>query len=274
MKLVLGGTIRSLLINPKFLMLTRGEHMTEQSLWQQIKAVVDCDKTISMINEEVKTLELAIKTDRNKTALQETSVKEKNLAITSLQKNIQLAELDAKDLKAKEERKRSQLDFAGGQKEYMALDREINNLGKQRQALEEDIVKKLYNLDLLKQDLENFLATKDDIITALHNDIAQKQEALADLAQKLSELSERRESALKLLAPEWRVQYGRMRNNVEDPIVPVLQGCCSACYYSLSPQNLIRLKRSEILTCVNCYRFLYYEAEAPKQADSAGKAQS
>lgn len=246
--------------------------MTEKSLWQQIKEVVDCDKAIATLRRDIQALELDLAKDRQQGSIRENLTKEKQRTLINLQKDLQLKELHTKDLKAKEDRKRVQHDHAQGQKEYMALEREIGMLGKERSALEEDIVKQWYNVDLLKKDLEDFIAGNDEQASAVMQDIKAKEDALAALNQELSKLMETRSIAVGQVEPEIRTQYERMSNNVADPIVPVLKASCSACYYAISPQNLIRLKRAEVLVCRNCYRFLYYDNQAA--VEEAARAHS
>ena len=57
-----------------------------------------------------------------------------------------------------------------------------------------------------------------------------------------------------------------MRRKVADPIVPVLGASCSACYYAILRQDLTKLKKSGVLPCRNCYRFLYYDIEEENDA--------
>ena len=58
-----------------------------------------------------------------------------------------------------------------------------------------------------------------------------------------------------------------MRERVSDPVVPILQGGCSACFYKTPEQDLILLKRNKLLQCKNCYRFLFFEKEAETLAE-------
>lgn len=244
--------------------------MTEKSLWQQIKEVVDCDKTIASLKNDIKIIELGLIKDRQQGNIQESLANEKQRLLLNLKKDLQLKELTSKDLKAKEDRKRVQHDHAQGQKEYMALEREIATLGKDRAALEEDIVKQWFNVDLLKKEIDDLGANKDEQASALVHDIKIKEDRIAELSQKLAKVMETRALAVGQVEPEIRTQYERMHNNVPDPIVPVLSASCSACFYAIAPQNLIRLKRAEVLICRNCYRFLYYDSQ---EAIDATKAQ-
>jgi predicted nucleic acid-binding Zn-ribbon protein len=53
-----------------------------------------------------------------------------------------------------------------------------------------------------------------------------------------------------------------MRTRTADPVVPVLDGSCSACFHYLTEQDLLLIKKNKLMQCKGCYRFLYSEALA------------
>ncbi|HVW99604.1 MAG TPA: hypothetical protein VHA52_04060, partial [Candidatus Babeliaceae bacterium] len=59
------------------------------------------------------------------------------------------------------------------------------------------------------------------------------------------------------LDPVWLNRYQSMKNSVENPAVPVIDGQCSACFYTLLPKEIIALERQRLLNCNDCYRFLF-----------------
>ena len=63
-----------------------------------------------------------------------------------------------------------------------------------------------------------------------------------------------------------------MQSRVTDPVVPVQQGSCSACFYDITEQRLVALRRHALLQCEGCYRFLYMPetlgSEQPVNKDS------
>jgi predicted nucleic acid-binding Zn-ribbon protein len=72
----------------------------------------------------------------------------------------------------------------------------------------------------------------------------------------------------KTVPQEWLTKYQRMRAKVADPLVPVMNTSCSACFYSIPPQDLNRLKKNALLLCRSCYRLLYYDKEEEKDSES------
>ena len=109
---------------------------------------------------------------------------------------------------------------------------------------------------LKKEESEN---TKK--IEELKNNIVTKDESIKKEEETLKTLQKKREEASSIIPEEWLKKYDRMKDNVSDPIVPVVRDVCSSCYYSILQQDLYRLKKSDILPCRNCYRLLYYDTQ-------------
>ena len=64
-------------------------------------------------------------------------------------------------------------------------------------------------------------------------------------------------------------KYAVMRAKVTDPVVPVIDGSCSACFYKISPQDMQLLARRKLVQCKDCFRLLYLvEAQKQKSVES------
>ena len=63
--------------------------------------------------------------------------------------------------------------------------------------------------------------------------------------------------------PELLGQYKIMKEKIDNPVVPLARGSCSACFTLVSQPELIEAKRHKLITCKGCYRLLY----APIQGD-------
>jgi uncharacterized protein len=243
--------------------------MTVKSLWQQIKALVDCDKKIATLQEEIATVQAGLEKDKLAQSQYQTIIQEKQRALFNLQKDLQLRELTSQELKDTEDKKRKQLDNAREQKEYKALEKEIGNVSAERQTLDEFILKEWYTVDTLKSDIDDLSKKQEALTERAKIDIALKEENLISLQTKLTTAQKTREEAILQVQPEWRAQYERMRHSVPDPIVPVLNSSCSACFYTISHQDLAKLKKSQLVICRNCYRFLYYDEQEATDATKA-----
>ena len=61
----------------------------------------------------------------------------------------------------------------------------------------------------------------------------------------------------KIVPEEWLEKYTIMKAQVSDPVVPITQETCSACFYALTNQDIICARRGRLLQCKGCYRLLY-----------------
>ncbi len=243
--------------------------MTIKSLWQQIKDLVDCDKKIIDLQKEIADVVFGLEKDKLSQTKHEATIQEKQRALFNLQKDLHQRELTSQELKDNEEKKRHQLDNVNEQKEYKALEKEISNISSERQKLDEQILKEWYTVDILKKDIEDLVKKQEELLVRTKIDIASKEENLTSLQAKLVEAQKARDIAMQHVPAEWRAQYERMKHKVPDPIVPVLNSTCSACFYTILHHDLINLRKSKLVVCRNCYRFLYYDPEEAKDATKA-----
>jgi len=233
--------------------------MIEKSLWQQIKDVVDCDKALTAITTNIADLRSGIEKDLQQAQNLTRVLQDKEHQLFTAQKEAQLKELTVKELKASEDHKRIQSDNVTNQKEYKALETEIETLSRKRNVLEEEILKYMYAIDVLKKNIEDLKQSFDEKTTVLARDKQIKEDNIAQLNTKYEETKIHRAQSIAAIPPEWRQQYERMKQSVTDPIVPVSNGSCSACFYSVLHQDLAKLKKAHLVVCRSCYRFLYYD---------------
>ena len=243
--------------------------MTGKSLWQQLKDVADCDKKIAEFTSEIVRIREGIAKDLQFNTQQETLILTKERAWMDAQKDLYSKELSLKELKNTEDKKRRQLDTVKNQKEYKALEGEIAALSRKRALLEEEALKDLYAVDALKNELDTLRSNSAEKATVIAHDQNIKQDNLNHLETKHAEALKGREEALQCVPEEWRIQYERMRITVQDPIVPVINDCCSSCFYSILHQDLCKLKKSQVVVCRSCYRFLYWDKQAIQEEKKA-----
>ncbi len=78
-----------------------------------------------------------------------------------------------------------------------------------------------------------------------------------ELTKTIKDRLQERAALEKNVPAEWLEKYASMRSRVPDPVVPVINGHCSACVYKVSDQDMLMLSRNKLLQCKDCYRFLY-----------------
>lgn len=207
--------------------------------------VVRLDKEILDFQNEVFRLEDQLEYDAKQVALSKKRVDEK--------------ELEMKDIDAKIKAKREIFDRIVSQREYQSAYQEIESLKKKQYDQEEGLLEAWNILEsttrgylIIKADLEKRIVDLEDLIISSS---AQKK----DLQEKIIDRHTQRLQLEPGIPQEWLEKYAVMRRSVPNPVVPVINNACSACFYSITQQDNARLKKHALLQCKECYRFLYME---------------
>ncbi len=243
--------------------------MVGKILWQQIKELVALDARLALINNDSEKIVASIAANGRLLAQAEADLETKRRLHAQAQKSVDREELQATVLQDENTSRRATLDVVKNQKEYKALEKELDVLNRQRQHHDDLLQRVWHTMEQAKKTLDDAITSCEQRKSALAQDTQAKQEQL-ELFQKNSEVLRRERIVLESKIPaEWLARYERMQHNVSDPIVPALFGSCSACFYSIPYQDLVRLKKAGLLLCRNCYRFLYYDEEEQAEAKNA-----
>lgn len=241
--------------------------MVGQSLWKNLKALVSLDEKIKSLKEEINQTENLLKKDKENIPLLEEEIKKFEKEYLDEKKNVARIELDAKELKDKEDKQKTILENISSPKEYKAAEKELKTISSKRLELDDLLVQTWHNLEEKENLFKKEQTTKLEQITQLQEGFQVQHKLLADLEIKITEIKEQRKDIIKNIPENWYQTYEKMIQKVSDPIVPVVGNSCSACYYSILRQDLAKLKKSVVLPCRNCYRFLYCEEEEEQREE-------
>jgi predicted nucleic acid-binding Zn-ribbon protein len=184
----------------------------------------------------------------------------------SRRQNEQIQQLE----KDKEKKWESRLTELKTPREYAALARELDILKKTNLTAGEEI-KRLTNeyVELKKQveTAESGLGEKETVATREGEQI---KTMLDGIAGKLQTLEGERAKLVKDVDPGLVARYERIRKQRGGvAVVPVILGTCKGCQRKIPPQmanNLITAQ--EIMTCPNCFRFIYSAPESETAAEA------
>jgi predicted nucleic acid-binding Zn-ribbon protein len=235
--------------------------MTQKALWQYVKDLVECDKNITSLGEDIENSSKHIRNDQATISSLEAAIVEKTKVLFSSKKNLELKELDIKTLQEQEQHKRENLDVVKDQKEYKALEREIDYLNIKRSTIQDETLHQWITLEKQTLAFEEEKKSAEEKVKIAHSSISIKKDHVATIEVKYQQAIQQRLLIVPHIPAEWLTKYDRMKSTVPDPVVPVENDHCSACFYSILYQDLVRLKQSNILLCRNCYRFLYFTAD-------------
>ena len=188
--------------------------------------------------------------------------------LTNAEEKLKTFQLEKKDkeinLQAKEgnvKKFQLQLFQVKTNKEYAALEKEIEGLKADNSLLEEEIIRLLDALDSWTAAVASEKKKFEEESKIIQAEREKAKQELEQTKQRLKELETAREIMARQIDPLILPRYERMlklRNGVA--MVPVRDGSCQGCFMNLPPQ-VIHLVHSaeEWVFCEQCARILYIE---------------
>jgi len=185
-------------------------------------------------------------------------------------------ETDIEDDHTRLKKSKNKMMMVGNTKEYHAMVREMDTLEKLNRSRDEE--KAAFSDELTRQN-----AADEEINAQVEGVRAELEEArkgldarMAVANKRLKTLTGQREKSCKALPPPILSRYEFIRSRLANPvIVSVALGVCSGCHISIPPQAYIELQKgTQILSCPNCQRLIYWvqHTEAPAEEAAAAKA--
>ncbi len=164
-----------------------------------------------------------------------------------------------KTLDLQETDKKNRLDRVANHKEYQSIKEEIDQLKKAQHALEDSLMAAWNHLETAKKEYEAAGQTADQKNKQLHEQIEANNQKIAQIRTETNQLVQERAQKETGVPAEWLEKYAIMRAKVTNPVVPVYDGNCSACFYKISAQDMQFLRHRKLVQCKDCFRLLYFE---------------
>ena len=168
-------------------------------------------------------------------------------------------ELKVKELQDQEEHLIAASQSVTNSKEYEAANKEIDRIKFSRDQQEQRMMQLTNKVSVIHKDYQTAQAASQiekDTLMALMD---QEKLLIQELHNDMTKLMHDRQSKLLDIPDEWLNTYETMRGRVSNPVVPVNQDSCSACFYFMAARDMQDLKDKGLLQCKDCFRFLYHE---------------
>lgn len=184
------------------------------------------------------------------------------------QKKAELEETREK-LSSRQER----LKEVSSQKEFSAVETEIDMLKKQLEQLQEEAL----HLDESIESTEQSIEEKEEKIVQLRegiaSEVAEAEKQLAALDDKIQGRIDRQNEARGEVSKRVLHKYDFIRSRRPGlAVVPAKDGHCEGCYMAVPPQQFIEIQRGETLEiCPSCQRILYYWEDALDEGEESGE---
>ena len=175
-------------------------------------------------------------------------------------------EKDAATFQTRLSKFKDQLSAVKTNREYQAMQVEIETAQKELGVVEEKILERMMEADALAAEIkkaEQALAVQQKEVEAEKKAMA---EELATVETALSQATEQRATVIAAMEPRLVAlfdQVARARKGIAICIA-TRDGLCSACHVRLRPQVFQEVRRNDaIIQCFSCNRILYYVPPPP-----------
>lgn len=240
-------------------MLIQNDHSTgvHQHPFTLFLDLITLDQKIRNIYDEISTLKSGVSEHLEQKKIIVERFDRFKRQVVDLRREIDALDLEMKSLEEQERLKRAQFEQARNIKEYQPLKKEIDALKRVQNEAERKLLTMWNKLEVSQKELEVQTAAQEAKVHEHLDAICQKQDRIAILQGELAVLNSDRPAKEAYVPIEWLEKYTHMRMNIADPVVPVMNASCSACFYSIASQEVTRLKRRAVVQCKGCFRLLY-----------------
>jgi uncharacterized protein len=237
---------------------------------QEIDArIYELEKDREQIPARLKEIEKILDTKKSELSTELNQLDEAEMAR-------RLAESDLKAEKEKIKKWEARLSDIKGNRDYQALSREIEATRKANLGIEDEILRKMQEIEDLKSSLAGKQAELDELENGLSQERAELETKLESINATIAGEGEGREQARVKVDPSWYQQYQTIKSRREGvAVVPVKDEHCQGCHMGIPPQlyNIV-LRGEQIESCPYCSRIFYYEKAIEEVAlDGEGDGQ-
>jgi predicted nucleic acid-binding Zn-ribbon protein len=190
---------------------------------------------------------------------QETRLKNLLEEVKKMEESISANKGKITDAKALVKKYEKQLDNVKNNREFDALNKEIEIQGLEQQALEKRIKNIQFDIEQKKLSIDTLKAEADGRIADLKNKKAELDNIVAETQKEEDELMKVRSNAVKVADERLVHSYDRIRKSVKNGIgvATIERESCSGCFAGIPPQRQSDIKqRKKIIVCENCGRVL------------------
>ena len=219
--------------------------------------LVEFDQQIKELNQQIDTEEqtiVALRRQKNAASLELEQIKQ---TVHDMQKLVDEQELEMKVLDERSAGVKHALDQVSGAKEYTSLKKELETIHQKQHALEDTLVDAWHQLETAQRIMQQKSEGTMQLCATIDAELAEHIAGVEKLIEQVDAMSDSRPEHMRTIPEEWLEKYESMHERVSNPVVPVVNGSCSGCFYPVAHQDAARLKRRALLQCTSCYRFLY-----------------
>ncbi len=198
-----------------------------------------------------------------------TNYVKKNTDDEAIRQTIGTLKAELFETEQKRERAEKGMDGITTQREYDALDREIQDATKKEAELRKEILKNEANHKRLDEEIKNEEALIKQQEQELDERKAMIEKEIAEKKNELAELAEGEQRIAPDLDSDTLFKFDRIIKNKQGIGIVAVQGnVCMGCHMILSAQFAIEVREGKnIMYCPYCSRILYYQESDQDSAE-------
>ena len=228
---------------------------------EQLKQLQEIDGELFRLRREQGEKPRELERVEASTAAQEAVVKGAEDRMRVLQLAQKEKEIELQTREANVKKLQGQLFQVKTNKEYAAMQREIDALKADNSMLEEAILKMFDAIELAARERQREQARSAEAQARLRTERARIEQEVAAIEETISRLERDRQVIVPNVPKEGLATYERalkIRDGLA--LVPLLNDSCGGCHRRMPPQvvNQVYLNAS-LVTCENCNRILYFD---------------
>jgi predicted nucleic acid-binding Zn-ribbon protein len=229
------------------------------------------DQKIAVLNNKISAMPAEIEELNRKLDAHQRSVKEKQDLIAENQKKRKELEGDLALIETKRVRYKEQLDAVKTNKEYTALQHEIEQVSLAIRQIEDQILTRMEEAEQLKLKLEESQKAKAAEESIIHVERKVLEGEVEKLQQELDHLKQQRQSWVDQILPATMLIYDRTAQARRGTaLAEARNAMCGECHVRIRPQLFQEIKRNDsIITCESCSRILFYVPPAGNQKEES-----
>jgi len=241
--------------------------MTTRYTWNELQKLVAIDHEIHHIKQQ-----LAVMHKEEEEAAHHIPELEKQNALIEkalhdLAKQADLIDITIAQKRESERKKKRVLENTVRPKEYTALEKELETLEYAISEQESALTKLWEQQEAYEQKKEAVTSQLSQAQQRVAEKKATHAAAHASLNQQLRSCNEAWDAQAEQVPQDLRLTYDAIRARVENPVVPIVSGSCTACFTSLLHQDRSALTKKTIIRCRGCYRFLHLPVDEEEEAN-------
>ena len=190
------------------------------------------------------------------------AIQNKESRIEELEKEVRKLNVENGDSQVKLDKYKEQLFLVKSNKEYDALNEEIDYLKKNMSESED----KFISLETEKEELSESKASDESDMDSLEQKLIKEKDILdkttSESKAELDSLSSKRQEIAKNINESYLASYNKLKDAIGMGIAPLNDACCGNCFSTLPPQMIIEIKSNNTIhSCPSCSVMAFWQEE-------------